>query len=163
MGSAELSEIEIVQNTALTTTMIWQCGIGYQKESESRPMNIPLAFLVLPICLHRTTLDLLLSTQRRSGLSLFAAKLAENREDLLSVHTRALSYRTLTLDSIGLGIASQLFTIDYDTAQVRSNTFRIPKQLPDRIRPLTQGAERLGVWFGRLELAQIAATLRVNF
>ena len=54
MPSTSLTEAEIVQNTALSATMIWQCGIGYQKESDGRPMDMHVAFLVLPTCLHRT-------------------------------------------------------------------------------------------------------------
>ena len=73
-------------------------------KSDGRAMDIHVAFLVLPTCLHAPTLAKLLSTQRRSGLSLFAAKLSDNREDLLALHVRARSYRALTLQAIGIGI-----------------------------------------------------------
>ena len=102
--------------------MIWQCGIGYQKESDGRPMDMHVAFLVLPTCLHRATLGKLLSTQRRSGLSLFAAKLADDRENLLALHVRALSYRGLTLESIAIGIRAKLLSVDYALAKLRANS-----------------------------------------
>lgn len=162
MPSTTLTEAEIVQNTALSATMIWQCGIGYQKESDGRPMDMHVAFLVLPTCLHRATLGKLLSTQRRSGLSLFAAKLADDRENLLALHVRALSYRGLTLESIAIGIRAKLLSVDYALAKLRANSARMPKYLPERVTPLVRGAERFGAWCGRLSLEEIAGTLRIE-
>jgi hypothetical protein len=52
---------------------------------------LPLAFLVLPLVLHRPTLEMINSTRKASGLALFAAKLGEERENLLAVHERALA------------------------------------------------------------------------
>ncbi len=103
MAPSSLSEIEIVQNTALAATMIWRCGLGYQDESGSSPMPFHLSFLVLPVCMHKDTLDHVLSTQKRSGLSMFAAKVAQNREDLL-----------------------EHFPIIRDHIRRRRNSFRIP-------------------------------------
>ena len=163
MASPTLTEAEIVQNAALSAIMVWRCGIGYQTESDGRPMDIHVAFLVLPTCLHAPTLAKLLSTQRRSGLSLFAAKLADNREDLLALHVRARSYRTLTLQAIGIGIQARLLSVDYVFARVRANSSRLPQHLPDRITPLIRGAERVGAWFGRLTLEEVATTLRIGF
>ena len=162
MASISFTEAEIVQNSALSATMIWQCGIGYQKEADTHTMDMHIAFLVLPICLHRDTLEILLSTQRRSGLSLFAAKVGQDRERLLALHVRTLSYRALTLDSIGLGVHAKLLSIDYLAAKVRANTGRMPKYLPERIRPLIRGAERLGAWCSRLSVEDVTTTLRIE-
>ena len=158
-----LTEAEIVQNTALSSAMIWQSGIGYQKESDGRPMDLHVGFLVLPICLHRSTLTQLMATQLRSGLSLFAAKLDNNREELLALHVRALSYRGLTLESIATGIRAKLVHVDYAAATLRANPVRMPTHLPERVKPLIRGAERLGAWCARLSLEQIATTLRIEF
>ena len=163
MAPTSLSEIEIVQNTALAATMIWRCGLGYQDESGSSPMPFHLSFLVLPVCMHKDTLDHVLSTQKRSGLSMFAAKVAQNREDLLAVHLRALAFRDLTLASVGVGIRTKFLSVDYRSAQLRSNTHPAPKNLPERIKPHIQGAERFGAWCGRLPLEQIGTTLQVDF
>ena len=162
MASTPLTEAELVQNAALSATMIWQCGIGYQREADSRQMDMHVAFLVLPTCLHRYTLDILLSTQRRSGLSLFAAKVAQDRERLLAVHVRTLSYRGLTLEALGIGVRTKLLSINYATAKVRANTGNIPKNLPERIKQLMQGAERFGVWCGRLSVEEVTTTLRIE-
>lgn len=163
MVDANLTETEIVQNAGLAATIIWRCGLSYQEEAENAPMPFPVAFLVLPICFHRSSLDMALSTQRRSGLTLFAGKLGQNREDLFAVHVRAFKYRELTFESIGLGVRTKLLSIGYKSAQIRANTFSMPRELPGRVRDLVRGADLLGAWCGRLPLEQVATTLRVEF
>ena len=162
MAPAALTETEVVQNAALSAAMIWQCGIGYQKESDLQPMDMHVAFLVLPVCLHRNTLDTLLSTQRRSGLSLFTAKIAADRENILALHVRTLSYRTLTLKAIGAGVQSKLLSVDYPRARIRSNTLKMPTRLPERIKLLLRGAEKFGAWCGRLSIEEITTMLRIE-
>jgi hypothetical protein len=160
-----LSEIEIVQNPALGAYAIWRFGLGFQSE-DSRPAAFPLAFLVLPLVLHRPTLGIITSTQRASGLALFAAKLGQERENLLAVHERALVLRQLTLQSIAMGVAERLLTLDYVSATIRSNTpettVRKPT-LPERIRGFSGAAEKVGYWFSKLGLHQVASTLAVEF
>jgi hypothetical protein len=160
-----LSEIEIVQNPSLGAYAIWRFGIGFQSE-DSRPAALPLTFLVLPLLLHRPTLEMITSTQRASGLALFAAKLGQERENLLAVHERALTLRQLTLRSIAMGVAERLLTLDYVSATVRANTpestIRKPT-LPDRLKGFSGAAEKVGYWFSKLGLHQIASTLAVEF
>ena len=157
-----ISEIATVQNAALGAAMLWRFGLGFQSESGSIPAYIPYFFLVLPIGLHNPTLECLSSTQKRSGLSQFAAKVAKNREDLLAIHLRAMALRKLTLQSIGTAIRSKLLSVDYRTASLRSNTKRSPNA-PERIRRQLNGAEKLGLWCARLSLDQTASMLRINF
>src|SRR5262249_8795438 len=54
-----LSELEIVQNPALGAYAIWRFGLSFQTE-EGRPPSLPLAFLVLPLVLHRPTLEVII-------------------------------------------------------------------------------------------------------
>lgn len=162
MASPILTETEVVQNSALSATMIWRCGIGYQAEADGRTMDMHVAFLVLPLCLHAPTLGKLLSTQRRSGLSLFAAKLADDREELLSVYVRTLSYRALSLEAIGIGVQARLLSVDYTSGRIRCIAGGLPSGIPERIRPLCRGAERLGNWCSRLTLEEITTKLRIE-
>lgn len=160
-----LNELETVQNPALGAYAIWRFGLGFQEE-EGRPAALPLAFVVLPLLLHRPTLEVIGSTRKTSGLALFAAKLGEERENLLAVHGRALALRKLTLQSIAMGLGARLLTISYDEATVRANTpeSRIHKPvLPERIRGFTGAAEKVGYWFSKVGLYQVASTLRVEF
>jgi hypothetical protein len=116
--------------------------------------------------LHRPTFGVITSTQRASGLALFAAKLGQERENLLAVHERALALRQLTLQSIAMGVAERLLTLDYASATIRANTpeatIRKPI-LPERVRGFSGAAEKVGYWFSKLGLHQIASTLAVEF
>ena len=159
------NDLAIVQNPGLGAYTIWRFGLGFQSDSE-RPAPFHLAFLVLPLVLHRATLDAIISTQMASGLALFAAKLGKEREKLLAVHERALILRPLSLQSIGVGIGTRLLTLDYKGATVRANeTPAKPKRpvVPERLKDLGAGSEKLGVWFSKLGVPQIATLLRVEF
>jgi hypothetical protein len=160
-----LTELEIVQNPALGAYALWRFGVGFQSE-DGHPAALPFAFLVLPLLLHQPTLKMIASTQRASGLALFAAKLGQEREHLLAVHERALALRRLSLQSIAMGVNNRLLTLDYNVATLRANTadelLRKPS-LPERIRSFSGAAEKLGYWFSRLGLHQVASTLAVEF
>ncbi|MEH2559141.1 hypothetical protein V1286_006670 [Bradyrhizobium algeriense] len=165
VSSSSLSEIEIVQNPALGAFAIWRFGLGFQSE-DSRPASFLLTFLVLPLVLHRPTLAIINSTQRASGLALFAAKLGQERENLLAVHERALALRRLTLQSIAMGTAQRLLTLDYAATTIRANSpessVRKPV-LPERIKGFSGAPEKVGYWFSKLGLHQITSTLAVEF
>ena len=160
-----LSELEIVQNPALGAYAISRFGLGFQAEDGRRPA-FPLVFLVLPLVLHRTTLEVIGSTRKASGLTLFAAKLGEERENLLAVHERALLLRTLTLQSIAMGVSARLLTVDYAEATLRANTLEPRAKKPvltERIKAVSGAAEKLGYWFLKASLTQVAVALRVEF
>src|SRR5271167_1985510 len=97
--SVELNESEIIQNPALGAFALWKFGLGFQA-ADSRPAPLPLFFLILPLLMHRQTSEVIESTRKASGLSLFAAKLSEDRENLIAVHERALILRKLAWDSL---------------------------------------------------------------
>jgi len=154
-----------VQNPALGAYVLWQFGLGYQSHG-SEPVKLPAAFLILPIVLHKPTLELVSSTQKGSGLALFAAKLAEREENLLAVHTRALVLRDLTLRSLSFAINAGIATLDYANATMRANSLALRAKkppVPERLRALSNGAEKVGYWFAKMGLPQIASTLRVEF
>jgi hypothetical protein len=160
-----LNELEIIQNSALGAYAIWQFALAFQEEN-GRAAVLPLAFLVLPLLLHRPTLQVIGSTRKASGLALFAAKLGEQRENLLAVHERALTLRKLTLQSIAMGVRARLLTVNYSEATVRANapepSTRNPA-LPERIRGFTGAAQKVGYWFSKVDLYQVASTLKVEF
>jgi hypothetical protein len=160
-----LSELEIIQNPALGAFALWRFGIGYQSE-DGHSAPFLLFFLVLPLVLHQPTLNLIASTQRASGLTLFAAKLAEERENLMAIHSRTLALRRLSLQSLSMGVSQGLLTVDEINASVRANTadasLRTPV-LPDRISGFARAPEKLGYWFSKFSLKQVASTLVVDF
>jgi hypothetical protein len=72
----------------------------------------------------------------------------------------------LTLQSIAIGLDAHLLTINYIEATLRGNTpepwMRKPT-LPERIRGFTGAAEKIGYWFWKVGLYQVASTLKVEF
>lgn len=160
-----LNELEIIQNPALGAFSVWQFTLGYQDEA-GLSAQLPLAFLVLPLLLHRPTLDVIGSTRKASGLALFAAKLADQREDLLAVHERALLLRPLTLQSLGVGVTARLMKIEYENAGLRGFPLEPGSKkptLPERLRPFAAASDKLGYWFYKAGLQQVAVALRVDF
>ncbi|MDF3838557.1 DUF6521 family protein [Cupriavidus basilensis] len=164
-GARFPSETAIVQNPPLGTYALWRFGLAYQARNGQQPI-FPLMFLVLPMVLHKPTLEIVLGTYKTSGLALFAGKLGARREDLLAVHDRALTLRHLTLEAIALGEQARLLSIDAQQATLRANALdegvKAPP-LPDRIKWLAPACERLGHWFAGLTAQQVVRMLNVEF
>jgi hypothetical protein len=163
--STPLSELELIQNPGLGAYLIWQCVLGYQEES-GEAMPFPLAFLVLPLVLHKSTLEAIATTRKSSGLALFAAKLAIERENLLAVHERARILRRLTMDSLGVGVTAKLMLVHYESPSLRAypagESFKKPV-VPERLKAFSPASQKLGYWFQKAGLHQVAITLRVDF
>jgi len=65
-----------------------------------------------------------------------------------------------------MGINERLLTLDYATATIRANTpdSSVKKPtLPERIRPFSGAAEKIGYWFSKLSFQQVASILAVEF
>jgi hypothetical protein len=165
-SSLDLSELDIVQNPAIGAYVIWQFALGY-KEQGAEAAPFPLAFLVLPCLLHRQTFEEIGSTRKASGLPLFAAKFDKEREILMGIHNRALQLRPLSLQSIGVASTSKLVRIDYENAALHAYPLDLlgvrKPPIPERLKGFGSAADKLGFWFSKLGLPQIASTLRVDF
>jgi hypothetical protein len=157
----DLSEVDLVQNPALGAVLLWRYALGFQGDAYA-PVPLPLLFLVLPICFHRRSLESAVRTRKNSGLALFAARLGEVREDLLAIHTRALAFRQLTIDSLSVAVKARLTTIDYQHATARASTLRAP-EMPDAVMELSDAADKFGHWCASLSLSQVALLLKVHF
>ena len=166
LSTRGLTELDIVQNPAVGAYLMWQFALGYQ-ENGADAVPVPLAFLVLPMLLHRQTFDEVASTRKASGLPLFTAKFDKEREILMGIHGRAIQLRPLSLQSIGVAATSKLVRIDYESAQIHGYPLDLldvakPK-LPERLKGFASAADKLGYWFSKLSLAQVASTLKVDF
>lgn len=156
-----LSPVQLVQNPAFGSVLLWNFARGYQLESVSRQPNFELLFLVLPLVLHAGTLVHISSTLVNSGLGKLVSKLQEEREDLLAVHDRALAMRPLTLQSIGMAVTTKIMTLDYNNAIVRANEVKVPRPT-ERTKKHMAGAEKLGHWMARLPASQAFSILQVH-
>ncbi len=161
MARQQITSVEAVQNSALGSVLLWSFGRGYQEEVMGRLPFLPLAFLCLPLVLHRPTLDLVTGTFPSSGLGKFIEKFERHREDLMAVHGRALAMRRLTLEALSTGSAAGLLSIIYEDALLRANEVKLRKP-SERIRPYTAAADKLGRWFARVPAPNVFSLLRVT-
>lgn len=156
----QLSEVERVQNPALGAVLIWKYGRSFQAQLNAEPSDLLLSFLILPLCLHRPTLDLINGTQLRSGLGKLCEKLSERREELFAVHERCRALRELSLSSLAFGERGGILSVDYEHATLRALDLGEPA-LNERVKPHAKGAEKLGVWFSSLRTAEVFHALKV--
>ncbi|MEF3045727.1 three component ABC system middle component [Pseudotabrizicola sp. L79] len=159
-GNYYLSEIERVQNPSLGAMLIWKYGRSFQAHITAEPPDLLLAFLVLPLCLHRPTLDIIVGTQARSGLGKFCEKLSERREELFAVHERCVALKRLSLNSLAFGERAGILAIEYETARMRAIPVADPP-LSERVKAQAKGAERLGIWFSALKTSEVFHALKV--
>lgn len=160
-----LNIVSAVQNPGLGSFALWRFGLGFQSADE-RSAHFALFFLVLPIVFHRPTLEFVTSTNQSSGLALFSSKLGKEREQLLAINERALLLRPLTLQSIAVGVSARLLSVRYAACAVRANSFDRKTMIrvdSERLKPLGAGAEKLGLWFSRVNIDQIRTLLQVEF
>jgi hypothetical protein len=166
LGRSDLSELELVQNPAIGAYLIWHFTLGYQEDGADAASML-LAFLVLPMLLHRPTFDEVASTRKSSGLPLFAAKFDKERETLVELHGRALQLRALSLQSVGLASTARLVRIDHAAATLHGYPLDILEvkkpAIPERLKGFPAAADKIGYWFSKLGLPQIASTLRIDF
>ncbi|WP_146215657.1 three component ABC system middle component [Hoeflea marina] len=157
------SELEITQNPALGAYALWQFGLGHQ-EGDADLAPIPLVFLVIPMVFHARTLARISSTFESSGLGKLVQKISENREELLSIHQRALAMRELSLNSLVLGISRGLITPYYEAATIRSTSpDLLPKvKVPDRAKKVGTASRKLGIWFSQFDTTDVVRALNVS-
>ena len=156
------TEIDLVHNPSLGAYLLWRAAKGHFAEA-NQALPVALAFLVLPIILHKHACDLVHGTNKSSGLTLFAAKLGTRQEDILAVHPRALALRSLGLSSIAFACSARMLVLNSRSAVLLPVLdCGVPKQ-GEVVSSLGAAAEKLGAWFGRLPLEQVVSTLRVEF
>ena len=158
---AYLSEVNRVQNPAFGATLLWVFGRSYQSTVAAEPSHFLLTFLVLSLCFHRPTLNIVNGTRAQSGLGKFCEKLGEKREELLAVHERCLELRDVTLSSVSFGERHGLLSVNYGNARLLAIDVK-PPRFPERIRDHVKGAEKLGIWFSSLKPPEVFYALRVE-
>lgn len=166
-ASADLTELDLVQNPAIGAYLIWNFTLGYQEDGATEAAPFLLAFLVLPMLLHQQTLEAVASTRKASGLTLFAAKFDREREALVELHSRARLLRPLSLQSIGVASTSRLIRIEHGSALLHGYPLDLldvkKPSIPERLKGFSSAADKIGYWFSKLGISQIASTLRIDF
>ncbi len=161
-------ETHLIQNPALGAVLIWRFTCGYvAKHATSDHPPLQLAFIVLPLLLHKDTFTLLKGTQRSTGLHGFADKFARTAvgksDILLAVQSRALAWRPLSLESVRVGVHTRLLTISCTDGKLIPVSTSPASGVPTSIRPLLDNADKLGDWCSGLSLFEIGNSLKVAF
>jgi hypothetical protein len=158
-------ENHIVQNPALGAVLLWRFAVGYTGVHKTRESPVlQLAFIVLPMIYHQETCQLLSGTQRQSGLHGFVDKFSRTEvvksDLLLAIHSRAIAFRSLTLDSLRIGVRHRLLALLTSMGQIVPLTTSAPSAVPNSARHLLAAAEKLGAWCAPLTLFEITSALK---
>ncbi len=161
-------EVRYIQNPGLGAVLLWRFACGYcNSHPTSGHPPLQLAFIVLPIILHRETFALLKSTNRPTGLHGFADKFSRSdvgKSDVLhAIQPRALAWRSLSLDSLRLAVRASLLTVAERDAKLIPVSLSAPSGVPASVKPLLANAEKLGQWCSVLTLFEIGTVLKVAF
>jgi hypothetical protein len=157
------NEASLVQNEGLGSILIWRFVAGYMESARS-PCPMPLCFAVLPVVFNGRLLEVVLGTQKSSGLRKFREKLSGRQDDLLTIQRRMLSMREVSLRSLAIAARQGLVAIDIDTAGVSQVGRKLHRRgVPERVWDLMKASERLGVWCGNCSDTDVAAILRLEF
>jgi len=155
-------EIYHVQNPAIGAMILWRFICGYKLKNCS-PTPFPLLFYVLPIVFRDDLCTTIKGT--RKGLSKLSEKLFQEKrnDELYSINSSAIVLRQLTLTSFNVGVSSNLFKMDFDTAQVYALVDTKKSGLSLSTQTLLDSAEKLGMWCSELTLVEICEWLKVRF
>lgn len=160
------SEVRNIQNPALGAVALWQFVRGYEGASQTnQPVPLPLMFLVLPIVLHREIRSFVSST--RKGLRAFASKFGESKHSkqdlLLSIHGRADLMKELSIESLRVGIATSLISMNKDGTAFSVARGKCPTKLDDTTQLILSASAKLGSWCEPLTIPEIGSILFVRF
>ncbi len=158
-------EVRIVQNPALGAALVWRFVCGHCPEGSTRPVPLPLSFIVLPFAMDETAVGVGLSTRRSSGIRAFAQKLADpsvGGPSLASIRSRMVGLRPVSLHSLALALAARLITLDTRSASVAPLTWSPPSHLPESTQDALAMAERLGEWCSSVTIQEIRLLLEVD-
>jgi len=161
-------EVYAIQNPALCAVLLWRFACAYNQHHPDRA-HVPLLlfFIVLPMVLHRATLDVIVGTRNQSGLRACMAKFSASKESkqdiVLEIHDRATRLRQLSLEAIKIGVSSRLLHVASNSTVIPLSVTAPSASFTKPITPLIKGAERLGYWFSQLSIHEIAVILKVRF
>lgn len=132
-------------NPAFTGAVVWSCVRGYASIKESG-LPYSLAFLGLPIALHKATREQLPRSTRTS----IASWLAENPRVLVGFAERASAFVPLVKEGILFCSNGQMLKID-DACLLAARRPRsmasFEREATDEVKACLKKAEFIGKWF----------------
>lgn len=150
-------------NPSFCATLLAEAAADHQRRNR-QPLPFPLAFLVLPVVLHRTTREALPSTT----VTALLPWIERNRETLAGFPTRVASMRDVTREAIVFGLRHGVLDIT-EPADLTVGPHRktaTPRRTPlftDEVRACLDRAAFVGRWFAAAgTTATIYASLGVS-
>lgn len=155
------NEIELIQNPAIGSIIIWKFLLGYKSIITIK--NFEILFIVLPILLNSELRKYILSTQKRSGFTKVIEKIRSDRKTdiIYRIANNAIEMRDLTMESIQIGILTDMFTLEENFCILIKN-YKIPP-ISKNIKDILDTAEKLGLWLSKLTQIEIESLLKVRF
>jgi hypothetical protein len=154
-------DIENVQNPVLGAYLVWRLCLSYQIESEENSTIIHYCFLALPLCYDANMSEAIRRTKKGSGLGKAVERISHNKEHLVRLPTEIKAYRLATTEALAIGSQCGLLRMIYEEGRVRGIDAKTPR-LPTRLSDLEKAADKLGTWFGRLDLSVVSNLLNVR-
>ena len=150
-------------NPSFCATLLAETAIDHQRRGH-QPLPLPLAFLVLPVVLHRSTRQALPSTTVTALLPWIEL----NRETLAGFPARVTSMRDITREALVFGLQHGVLDIAEPAALAvgpdrRTATPRRTPMFTDEVRECLDRAAFVGRWFASAgTTATIFASLGVS-
>lgn len=158
-------EVENIQNPNFGAFLIWNFTRGYYSNNASF-VPFPILFIVIPMLSREDIVNVINSTNRPSGLRVFANKFIskELKNDVFSqIHISSLRMKELTLNSIRIALFTSLISLDYENATAFPNTTTERRSEPQSVIKLGKASEKLGYWCSQLTIHEISQILKVRF
>jgi hypothetical protein len=148
----------------LGASSLWRFICGYNSVKQAG-VPFSLLFLVLPIIFRKDMCELISGTYKSSGLSKFAEKFFQNRQNdrLCYINNAIEEYKSISLNCIRVGLGSNLFSIDLKTSLIYPKTKTDKIDVSSSTRKILKASEKLGNWYADLTLYEICTLLKVRF
>lgn len=154
-------EIDLIQNPAIGSIIIWKFLFGYGTKLNYE--NFEILFIVLLIIFNQEMRSYINSTREASGLTKVVEKMMTDKKiDIVyQISKNAEQMKELTLESIQIGLTTDLFLID-EKMNIETQNIKIPK-LSKKTEDILKISEKIGVWFSKLNVLEIEKILKVRF
>jgi len=135
-------------NPALTSVLLSEFVHTYQSVGQGAP-SLPLAFIVLPIAMSRSTVASFAGTNRRTG---FLTWLSRNPQLSLQIPSKVKLAREITGEALSFGLAYGLLqvTADGELQATKKRMKFVHKEINEERMSMVEVARTLGAWTSQL-------------
>lgn len=152
------AEERALLNPAFCSCLLWRAAIGYESVA-NRPLPFDIAFLVLPMVLHRETRELLPRSQATS----LATWITEHPLSQSCIVDRARTLVPFSKDAMMFGGSHQLITLQGGMIAANRNWKKLLdadlRDTTDEVRDCQKRAEFVGKWLAKAGDANTAMAI----